>query len=55
MWAMYQKTEETGVWKGHCSNMTGRKPQKGEGDINGRKETDDCQDNVGELVIDIEK
>ena len=29
--------------------------EKSEGDINGRKATDDCKDNVGDLIVDIEK
>jgi hypothetical protein len=29
--------------------------EKSEDDINGRKETDDCKDNVCDFVVDIEK
>ena len=29
--------------------------EEGEGDINGRKETDDCKDNVGDFAVDIEE
>lgn len=29
--------------------------KKSEEDINGCKETDDCKDNVGDFVVDIEK